>query len=89
MESISYSDTSDGESERLPNPEGPPLVEHFSLTAMDIGILKGYLQEFQASSMEARRKIMETAMGTLYALRPSGSMFDKRTAKRVRFPMFS
>jgi hypothetical protein len=80
MESICYSNTSNGESEPSLNPDVAPLHEVFSLTAMDTGILKGYLQEFQASSTEARQNILETT--------PSGSVFDKKMAKQVRFPMF-
>jgi hypothetical protein len=87
MESVHYSNTSDGESEWSPNPDANPLVGDISITPVDACIMKGYLAKFQPANSKTWSKIVETVMGVLYALRPPGSVFNKKTAKRVSLPM--
>lgn len=83
MESMALSHTSDGESERTPDSDVAPTGKGFSITPKDASILKGHLDEFQTANTETRNRILEMAMGELYALRPSSTIFDKKEAKRV------
>jgi len=86
MESTPFSNTSDGESEHPPHSEVHPTGEAFSITPKDGIILKGYLEEFKGANTETRNRILETAMGKLYALCPLGTTFDKKGAKQVSLP---
>jgi hypothetical protein len=79
MQSVNSSDLSSGESERA----SPPAVDGFSITPQDANILKGYLEDFQKADTETRTKVLERAMGEIYALRPPNSAFDKKVAKKV------
>jgi hypothetical protein len=79
MQSAYSSDPSSGESER----PSPPPTEGFSITPQDAGILKGYLEDFQKADTETRKKILEKAVGEIYALHPPDSAFDKKVAKQV------
>ena len=81
MQSISFPNTSDGESERPVDSDGTPAGDSFSITPKDASILKGYLEEFQSAKTDARNRILEMAMGELYALRPPDTIFDKAKAK--------
>ena len=60
----------------------PPAKDGFTITPKHAGIFKGYLKEFQGAKTEARNRIVETAMGKLYALHPEDP-FDKKEAKKV------
>ena len=85
MESELFSYTSEGESERPPDSDIPSTVNGFSVTPEDAGILKGYLEEFQSSKTEARNRILETALGEVFAhrLKNGTAKFDKKVAKKV------
>ena len=85
MEFESFPNGSDGESERPFDSDAPPAKDGFTITPRHAGILKGYLEEFQGAKTEARNRIVETAMGELYALHPEDP-FDKKEAKKVSLP---
>jgi hypothetical protein len=76
------SDGSSGESER----PSPTAAEGFTITPQDASILKGYLEDFQKADTETRKKILEKAVGEIYALHPLDSAFDKKVAKKVLAP---
>jgi hypothetical protein len=84
MQSPYSSHSSSGESER----PSPTTAEGFYITPKDASILKGYLGEFQRADTETRKKILEKAMGEIYALHPPNSAFDKKLAKKVFVPTF-
>ena len=88
MESALFSYTSDGESERPFDSDIPPAANGFSITPEEAGILKGYLEEFQSSKTEARNKILETALGEVFAhhLKNGTATFDKKEAKKASLP---
>ena len=85
MESALFSNTSDGESEHPLDSDIPCAVNGFSITPEDAGILKGYLEEFQSSKTEARNKILEMALGEVFAhhLKNGTATFDKKEAKKA------
>lgn len=83
MASMVFSHTSDGESERTPPSDAHPTGKGFSITPKDAAILKGYLEEFQTSKTEARKRILETAVGKLFANRLDKTNLDKKEAKLV------
>jgi hypothetical protein len=72
MESLHYSNTSDGESEWSPNPDTNFSVGDISITPVDACIMKGYLAKFQPASSETRSKIVETIMESCMLLGPQG-----------------
>lgn len=80
------SDTHSGESERPSGAATPLAPDTFSITPEDATILKGYLVDFQKAETEVRKKILEQAMGEIYALHPLASAFDKKEAKQVCGP---
>ena len=89
MESELFSYTSEGgESERPLDSDIPSAVNGFSITPEDAGILKGYLEEFQSSKTEARNRILETALGEVFAhrLKNGTANFDKKGAKKASLP---
>jgi hypothetical protein len=55
----------------------------FAITPQDSEVLMEYLDEFQGSNTALRTKIIETAMGRLYMLRPVNALFDKVEAREV------
>lgn len=88
MHSAPPLESSSGESERPSHSAISPIGEQFAITPSDASILNGYLEEFQKADTESRSRILERAMGELYALRPSHSTFDKKEAKKVLFLLF-
>ena len=88
MESPLFSYTSDGESEHPLDSDIPRAVNGFSITPEDAGILKGYLEEFQSSKTKAQNKILETALGEVFAhcLKNGTATFDKKEAKKASLP---
>lgn len=87
MESVQFTNTSDGESECSLRFDASCMAKEFSITPKDACVLKGHVEEFQSADTETQNRILETAMGELYALRPPGSTFDKKVAKRVSCPI--
>jgi hypothetical protein len=85
MQSAQLSDSSSGESERVSTAGTPAATEGFSFSSDDIPIMRGYIQTFQNADTETRKKILETVMGEIYALRPPDFSFSKRKAKKVCF----
>ena len=82
FESFPNGSESDGESEWPLDSDVPPAKDGFTITPKHAGILKGYLKEFQGAKTKAQNRIVETAMGELYALHPEDP-FDKKEAKKV------
>ena len=84
MQSALDTSMSYGESERPGDPIVPSAPEEFVMTPECAEVLKGYLEDFQKSATEPRKRIVERAMGDLYALCPPGSPeFDKKVVKKV------
>lgn len=84
MQAVLGTNISYGESERPDDPIVPSAPEQFVMTPECAEVLKGYLDDFQKSATEPRKRIVERAIGDLYALRPLGSPeFDKKVVKKV------
>ncbi|KAN0134641.1 hypothetical protein V8E53_007426 [Lactarius tabidus] len=81
MESMNNTNPSDGESEHSP-PDVLSAADRFSITPRDAIVLRGFLEDYRRADTETRARIVETAMGELYALRLPGSTFDKKQAKQ-------
>ena len=83
MQNESSSDSQSGESELSQSPNDQPTNPGFIITPDDIGILQGYLEEFQEADTSLRTRLIEKAMAELYQLRPSNASFDKKEASKV------
>lgn len=83
MQSVPFSGSSSGESERPPSPAAPVAAEGFTITPKTATILKEHMVDFQKADTETRNRILETVMGEIYALLPPNSAFDKKEAKLV------
>jgi hypothetical protein len=83
MQSPSHSNTPSGEEEQLSDPEVPTGLEGFTITSTEASVLREYVKQFQDADTESWIKVIRIAVGTLYALRPQNSMFDKKEAMHV------
>ena len=60
----------------------------FTITHQDSAILQGYLDEFQEAETDQCTRLVERVMAELYMLRPDGTPFDKKEARKG-CPVFS
>ena len=77
MQSSQSPEPSSGEYEWSPSPVADHVTDRFTITPRDSIILKGYLQDFQKGDTESQKKILERAIGELYALHPPNPAFNK------------
>jgi hypothetical protein len=89
MQSSQSPEPSSGEYERSPSPVADHVTDKFTITPHDSIILKGYLQDFQKGDTESRKKILERAIGELYALRPPNPAFNKKEARNVFIVLYT
>ena len=83
MQSSQSPEPSSGEYEQPPSPVTDHVTDQFTITPQDSIILKGYLQDFQKGDTESWKKILERAIGELYALHPPNPAFNKKEARNI------